>query len=288
MIDFFRELFQPEMSFLHLALVLGLLASPALGVIGTLVVTRRISSIAGAGAHAALGGVGIALYLQRVLLWGWCTATVGAIAGAVAAALLVGVVSLTAREREDTVIAVVWALGMSLGLLFLDKTPGYVDLQGFLFGNILLVTRNDLWMTLALDAVVVIPAILFYNPLLATCFDGTFAVLRGVKTSLFYLVLLALTALTVVLLINVVGIVLVIALLTLPAAAAGCFTRHLWSMMVCSGILSALFISAGLLLSTCFSLPSGPVIVLVAALVYVVSLFIGSRRKSERGAAGGN
>ena len=264
MIDFFRELFQPEMSFLHLALVLGLLASPA------------------------LGGVGIALYLQRVLLWSWCTATVGAIAGAVAAALLVGVVSLTAREREDTVIAVVWALGMSLGLLFLDKTPGYVDLQGFLFGNILLVTRNDLWMTLALDAVVVIPAVLFYNPLLATCFDGTFAVLRGVKTSLFYLVLLALTALTVVLLINVVGIVLVIALLTLPAAAAGCFTRHLWSMMVCSGILSALFISAGLLLSTCFSLPSGPVIVLVAALVYVVSLFIGSRRKSERGAAGGN
>ena len=288
MIDFFRELFQPEMSFLHLALVLGVLASPALGVIGTLVVTRRISSIAGAGAHAALGGVGIALYLQRVLLWGWCTATVGAIAGAVAAALLVGVVSLTAREREDTVIAVVWALGMSLGLLFLDKTPGYVDLQGFLFGNILLVTRNDLWMTLALDAVVVIPAILFYNPLLATCFDGTFAILRGVKTSLFYLVLLALTALTVVLLINVVGIVLVIALLTLPAAAAGCFTRHLWSMMVCSGILSALFISAGLLLSTCFSLPSGPVIVLVAALVYVVSLFIGSRRKGERGAAGGN
>ena len=288
MIDFFRELFQPEMSFLHLALVLGVLASPALGVIGTLVVTRRISSIAGAGAHAALGGVGIALYLQRVLLWGWCTATVGAIAGAVAAALLVGVVSLTAREREDTVIAVVWALGMSLGLLFLDKTPGYVDLQGFLFGNILLVTRNDLWMTLALDAVVVIPAILFYNPLLATCFDGTFAVLRGVKTSLFYLVLLALTALTVVLLINVVGIVLVIALLTLPAAAAGCFTRHLWSMMVCSGILSALFISAGLLLSTCFSLPSGPVIVLVAALVYVISLFIGSRRKGERGAAGGN
>ena len=218
MIDFFRELLRPEMSFLHLALAVGLLASPALGVIGTLVVTRRISSIAGAGAHAALGGVGIALFLQRVLLWSWCTATVGAVAGALGAALLVGVVSLTAREREDTVIAVVWALGMSLGLLFLDKTPGYVDLQGFLFGNILLVTLNDLKMTLILDALVVIPAVLFYNPLLATCFDGTFAVLRGVKTSLFYLILLALTALTVVLLINVVGIVLVIALLTLPAA----------------------------------------------------------------------
>ena len=288
MIDFFRQLFQPEMSFLHLALALGILASPALGVIGTLVVTKRISSIAGAGAHAALGGVGIALYLQRVLLWSWCTATVGAIAGAMAAALLVGIVSLSAREREDTVIAVVWALGMSLGLLFLDKTPGYVDLQGYLFGNILLVTGNDLLMTLVLDAIVVIPAVIFYNPLLATCFDGTFAVLRGVRTSLFYLVLLALTALTVVLLINVAGIVLVIALLTLPAAAAGCFTRHLWSMMVCSGIFSALFITTGLLLSFYFSLPSGPVIVLVAALVYVISLIFSSRRRGEKNSAGGN
>ena len=120
MIEFVRQFFQPEMSFLHLALAVGLLASPALGVIGTLVVTRRISSIAGAGAHAALGGVGVALFLQRVLLWSWCTATVGAVAGALAAAMLVGIVSLTAREREDTVIAVVWALGMSLGLLFLE------------------------------------------------------------------------------------------------------------------------------------------------------------------------
>lgn len=288
MIDLFKELFRPEMSFLHLAMAVGLMASPALGVIGTLVVTRRISSIAGAGAHAALGGVGIALFLQRVLLWSWCTATVGAVAGALAAALIVGIVSLTASEREDTVIAVVWALGMSLGLLFLDKTPGYVDLQGFLFGNILLVTKTDLLMTLLLDAAVVIPAVIFYNPLLASCFDGTFAVLRGVKTPVFYLVLLALTALTVVLLINVVGIVLVIALLTLPAAAAGCFTRHLWSMMVWSGILSAIFIGSGLLLSFWFELPSGPVIVLVAAVVYVAGLLISSRRGRRGNVAGGN
>ena len=177
---------------------------------------------------------------------------------------------------------------MSLGLLFLDKTPGYVDLQGFLFGNILLVTKTDLWMTLLLDVVVVIPAIVFYNPLLASCFDGTFAVLRGVRTPVFYLILLALTALTVVLLINVAGIVLVIALLTLPAAAAGCFTRHLWSMMLWSGILSALFISSGLLLSFWFELPSGPVIVLVAAIVYVIGLLISSRRGRRGSVAGGN
>ena len=288
MIELLREFFSPEMSFMRLALAVGLLASPALGVIGTLVVTRRISSIAGAGAHAALGGVGIALFLQRVLLWSWCTATLGAVAGALAAALVVGAVSLTAREREDTAIAVVWALGMSLGLLFLDKTPGFVDLQGFLFGNILLVTKTDLWMTLLLDAVVVIPTVIFYNPLLAASFDATFAEIRGVRTTLIYLALLVLTALTVVLLINVVGIVLVIALLTLPAAAAGTFTRHLRTMMLWSGVLSALFIGAGLVLSFCFELPSGPVIVLVAAVVYVVCLLAGPRRTGRLNGTGGN
>ena len=288
MVELLKDFFRPEMSFMHLALAVGVLAAPALGVIGTLVVTRRISSIAGAGAHAALGGVGIALFLQRVLLWSWCTAAAGAVVGAVGAALVVGMVSLTAREREDTAIAVVWALGMSLGLLFLDKTPGYVDLQGFLFGNILLVTRTDLWMTLILDALVVIPAVIFYNPLLAGSFDPTFAGLRGVRTTLIYLILLVLTALTVVLLINVAGIVLVIALLTLPAAAAGTFTRHLWSMMVWSGILSALFTSAGLLLSFWFELPSGPVIVLTAAVIYVLCLLVNARRSGRLNGRGGN
>jgi len=285
--EMIREIFQPEMGFLRCALLMGLAAAPALGVIGTLVVIRRISSIAGAGAHAALGGVGIALYLQRVLLWTWCTTTVGAIAGALAAAMLVGIVSLTAREREDTVIAVVWALGMSLGLLFLNKTPGYVDLQGYLFGNILLVSESDLLGMILLNVLILAAVIPFYNVVLALCFDATFAGLRGVRPGLVYMILLALIALTVVLLINVAGIVLVIALLTLPAATAGCFTRHLWSMMVWSAILSALFIVVGLLFSFHYSLPSGPAIVLTAAICYAVALLFSFRRGRSKSVSGG-
>ncbi len=277
MTQLLHDLLLPEMGFLRNALLIGAFSSIALGVIGTMVVTRRISSIAGASSHAALGGVGVALFLQRVCLWEWCTPTIGAVIGAMAASLLVGIVNLYAREREDTIIGVVWALGMSIGLLFLARTPGYVDWQGYLFGNILLLEQQDLYMTLGLDAIVLIPTLLFYNNVLAMSFDGTFAELRGVRGRLIYLVLLALTALTIVLMINVVGIILVIALLTLPAATAGCFTRHLWSMMGLATVLSAFFVTAGLLVSYCYRLPSGPVIVVLAALFYVAGLVVSAR-----------
>ena len=280
MFELWRELSLPELGFLRCALLLGVAAAPVLGVIGTMVVTRRISSLAGASAHAALGGVGLALYLQRVLMWSFCTAELGAVAGALTAAMVVGIVSLNASEREDTVIGVVWAFGMALGLLFLDRTPGYVDWQGYLFGNILLLSPTELYLTLALDAVVLLPLVLCYNRLLAVSFDATFAQLRGVRATAVYLVLLALTALTIVLLMNVVGIILVIAMLTLPAAISGFFTRHLWSMMVLSGVLSMVFIVAGLLLSYFCHVPSGPAIVVLAGTVYLSILTFFRRRRS--------
>ena len=280
MSDWWRELCSPELGFLRYAMLMGLLAAPVLGVVGTMVVTRRISSLAGASAHAALGGVGLALYLQRVWMWNFFTPELGAILGAVAAALVVGIVSLSASEREDTVIGVVWALGMALGLLFLDRTPGYVDWQGYLFGNILLVSHTELYLTLALDGAVLLTLFLFYNRLLAVSFDATFAQLRGVRATAIYLALLMLTALTIVLLMNVVGIILVIALLTLPAATAGFFSRHLWSTMLLAGILSAVFVVGGLALSYFLMLPSGPAIVVLAGAVYLLALVLRRRRRA--------
>ncbi len=271
--------FAPEWGFLRFAILIGVLISPALGVVGTLVVTRRISSLAGASAHAALGGFGLALFLQRACGLAFVTATAGAFAGALIAALTVGIVSITAKEREDTVIGAVWALGMSVGLLFLDHTPGYVDWQSYLFGNILLLSQQDLYLTILLDAVVLIPAIIFYPQLQAMLFDTTFAGLRGVKGNLIYLVMLALTALTIVLLINLVGIMLVIALLTLPAAAAGCCTTRLRSMMIVSAVFNGLFVVSGLLASSLLSLPSGPTVVVIAGGVYIAVLAVKKLRK---------
>ncbi len=277
--EFFHALiFRPEMAFLRNALSVAALSSVAVGIIGTMVVTRRIASLGGAISHVALGGVGVALFLQRVCMFYWCSVTLGAVAGALIAAVLVGVVTMYAKEREDTIINAVWALGMSVGLLFLDRTPGAIEWQSYLFGSILLLTEADLWMVAILDLIVLIPTLLFYNNLLAMSFDGTFAELRGVKVRLIYPVLLALTALTIVLLINVVGIILVIALLTLPAATAGCFTRHLWSMMLLSGILSWIFVTFGLLGSFWLQLSSGPAIVVLAGSCYILSLACAARR----------
>lgn len=272
MTDFF--LFEPEWAFLRFAILVGICISPALGVIGTMVVTRRISSLAGACTHAALGGFGLALFLQRVCMLEWFTPTLGAVIGAVAAAVAVGIVSICAKEREDTVIGAVWAIGMSIGLLFLDRTPGYVDWQGYLFGSILLLTENDLTMTLILDAVILIPTIIFFPALLALAFDDTFAKLRGIKVTVLYLGLLILTALTIVLLINLVGIMLVIALLTLPSASAACFASHLRTNMILSTVFNAILISAGLLLSSIWELPSGPMIVVLSGLVYTGSMIV--------------
>jgi len=258
-------------AFLQYALLTGLLASVACGVMGTYVVVRRITYIAGGISHCVLGGLGAALYLQKA--WGWerLTPIYGAIAAALLAALVIGWVSLRAKQREDTVIGALWAIGMATGILFISQTPGYnQDIMSYLFGNILMVSADDMKLIAVLDVLVVTMGVLFYNQFLAVCFDEEFARLRGVNVEFFYLLLLCLTALTVVLLVTVVGIVMVIALLTLPVAVAANFARRLWSMMVLSAILSAVLTTAGLAISYGPNLPAGATTIVLAGAVYLV------------------
>jgi zinc transport system permease protein len=274
--EFFQALADPGLPFLRYAVIAGLMAGVSFGVVGTYVVVRRISYLAGAIAHCVLGGIGVALWLQRAHGVAWCTPLLGALAAALAAAVVLGLVSLYAQQREDTLIGALWAVGMAVGILFIARTPGYVDAMSYLFGNILLVSRQDLWIIGALDALVIVLVVTFYPHFFAVCFDGTFAQLRGVPVKIYYLLLLLMTALTVVLLVSVVGIVMVIALLTLPAAIAGHFTRRLWTMMVLAAGLSVTFTTAGLAVSYKMEMPSGPVIILLAAVTYLV-VAVGSR-----------
>ena len=272
MIEFLIDL--KHYGFLQNAMLAGILAGLPCGVVGSYVVTRRITYIAGGIAHCVLGGIGAARYFQKVQGWEWFEPLYGAVLAAVLAAGVIGFVSLHAAEREDTAISALWAVGMAVGLLFITRTPGYnEDLMGYLFGNILLVGPGDLLLLLALDLIVITLAIMFYNRFLAVCFDEEFARLRGVPVEFFYLLLLVLTALTVVLLISVVGIVLVIALISLPAAIAGKFTRSLGRMMVLAAVLCVLFNLSGLALSYAPDLPPGAVTIVIAGAVYfVVSL----------------
>jgi zinc transport system permease protein len=259
-----------QYSFLQNALLTGILASVACGIIGTYVVVRRISYIADGIAHTVLGGMGAALYLHRVYHWNAVAPIHGAAVSAVIAAIIIGLVSLWAKEREDTVISALWAVGMAVGIIFICRTPGYnEDLMGYLFGNILMVSSNDLWMLAGLDAIIVIMGLLFYNQFLAVCFDDEFARLRGLKVELFYLLLLCLAALTVVVLSTVVGIVMVIAMLTLPVGIAAQFTKTLWGMMIVSALLCAAFTTSGLILSYGPDYPAGATTIILAGAAYL-------------------
>ncbi len=271
------------MPFLRYALIAGILSSVAFGIIGTYVVVRRISYIAGAIAHSVLGGIGIGLYLQSKPGMIWFTPMLGAVIAALLSAMLIGCVSMYGKQREDTVIGAIWAIGMATGLLFLSKTPGYADPMSYLFGNILLISKNDLFIVAGLDVVIICLGGLFYNKFLAVCFDDEFARLRGINVSFYYLLLLGLTALTVVLMVRVVGIVMVIALLTLPAAIAGLFSRYLWQMMVISSLLSMVFTAAGLGFSYYYDLPAGSNIILLAGGAYALAVPLGHLLKRKPG-----
>jgi len=259
--------------FLQNALLTGILASVACGIIGTYIVVRRISYIADGIAHTVLGGMGASLYLHRVYHWHGMIPIYGALVSAVIAAAIIGLVSLWAKQREDTVISALWAVGMAVGIVFISLTPGYnEDLMGYLFGSILMVSSHDLWMLAGLDAVIVVVGLVFYNQFVAVCFDQEFARLRGVNVEVFYLLLLGLAALTVVILATVVGIVMVIALLTLPVGIAALFSTNMWHMMTISTILCALFTTSGLVLSYGPDYPAGATTIIIAGAAYLVAV----------------
>lgn len=269
--SFFADLIQH--AFLQNALMAGVLASVACGVVGSFVVARRITYVAGGVAHCVLGGLGAARFCQARLGWEWFDPLLGALLAALLAAGVIGFAALRLQEREDTVIGAVWAVGMAVGLLFIQATPGYsTDLMGYLFGDILLVAPNDLWLIAGVDILVIALTFVMFNRFVAIAFDEEFARLRGVATQRLYLLLLALVAITVVVLMKVVGIVLVVALLTLPVAVAGTFARSLGAMIAFAVLLTTLFTTGGLALSYEPNWPAGATIILFCGVAYLASI----------------
>ncbi len=268
MAQFLTDLQQYQ--FLQNALLTGILASVACGIIGTYIIVRRISYIADGIAHAVLGGMGAALYLNKVYHLDGIIPLHGALVAAVIAAVIIGFVSLRAKQREDTVISAIWAVGMAAGIIFISRTPGYnEDLMGYLFGNILMVSSSDLWMLVGLDTAIILVGLLFYNQFLAVCFDQEFARVRGLNVEFFYLLLLGLAALTVVVLATVVGIVMVIALLTLPIGIAALFSTTMWRMMIISAVLCGVFTTSGLVASYAPDYPAGATTIIIAGAAYL-------------------
>jgi len=254
-----------QLEFVRNALMAGVLVSVVCGVIGTLVVVNRIVFLAGGIAHAAFGGIGLAFFMG----WPYAVGTTGV---SILSAGVMAAVTLKARHRVDAMVGVIWAVGMAVGVVLLDLTPGYnVDLMSYLFGSILAVSGSDLWQMAAIGIAVIAIVAWYYNDFLAMSYDDEFARLRNVPVAFLYCLLLGMVALAVVMIIRVVGLILVIALLTIPPFIAEKFTGSLRAMMVLSSILSGLFTLTGLWLSYLFNLTSGATIILVAAAGFFMS-----------------
>jgi zinc transport system permease protein len=248
-----------QYEFMRNALAAGLLASLICGVIGSLVVVNRIVFLSGGIAHAAYGGIGLAFFFG----WPYLAGTLGF---SLAAAMLMALVTLRARHRADTIIGVLWAVGMAVGVILLDLTPGYnVDLMSYLFGSILTVPGQALWEMAIVAGVNLVIVLGRYPEFLALSYDEEFARIRGVPVRPLYLLMIALIAVSVVVIIRVVGLILVIALLTIPPYIAEKYARSLLQMIWLAGFLSSGFTLAGLYLSYRFDLTSGATIILVAA-----------------------
>ncbi|MEM1442273.1 MAG: metal ABC transporter permease [Verrucomicrobiota bacterium] len=257
------------------ALIAGIVSSLTFGTVGSFVVTRRIGYIAAAIAHSMLGGIGAAIYYGRTYDIGWLTPNFGAVVGSLLSALIIGLVSLRVKEREDTIIGAIWAFGMASGILFIQYAPGKaVSLESYIFGNILLTSKSDVDATLLLGAIILILVGLFYHKLVAVCFDEEFARLRGISSSAYYLLLLAITALSMVLMVRVAGIILSLALLVLPAATISRFSSKLWVIIIGAIGLTFVLNTGGLAISFELDVPTGPFIVLVASVVYGLSFGI--------------
>jgi len=255
-----------QFEFMRNALFAGFFSSLICGVIGTFVVVNRLVFLGGGIAHAAYGGIGVAFFFGIPYI-------VGTLGFSLVAAMVMTAVVLKAKSRADTFIGVLWAVGMAIGIILLDLTPGYhVNLMSFLFGSILAVPSSDIWWMLGLSILTIAATGYFYRDMLAISYDDEFASLRGVPVNLLYFLFIGLIAVSIVIIIRVVGLILVIALLTIPPFIAEKYSSSLLMMMVLATLFAMIFNLAGLWLAYTFDLTSGATIILVATVGFFISM----------------
>ena len=258
-------LFPLQFSFIQNALIVSVLLSFAVGVIGTLIVVRKMVFLSGGVAHSAYGGIGLAIFCGFSPLFG---------AGlfGVISAFLMWWVCASEKRRSDMMIGVIWAVGMAFGVVLIDLSGGVGgDLMSYLFGSIVAVERSDIWLFALFDAACFAWIAAFYHKLLAISFDEKFAQTKGVNVQTHNLALLLFASLAVVMAIRVVGLMLVMSLLTIPVWLAERAAKTLWQTMIIAALLTLVFLWLGLALAYAFNLTSGAAVIIVAASAFVIS-----------------
>jgi zinc transport system permease protein len=262
--------------FVQNALIAGLLASVQCGVIGAFVVVKRLVFVSGGISHAAFGGMGIAYFLGAAPI-------AGAVLSAGVCAVLLGLAGTERFRSHDALIGVLWAVGMAIGIVFIQLTPGYApNLIAYLFGDILAVTPRALAVAAVLDVAVLGLVFLLFKELVAVSFDEPFAAVQGVNVRFVFSTLMLLIALSVVVLIQVVGIILVIALLSMPPLIGLRLTRSFGALLVASASAGVTMTLLGLGIAYRYDLPSGPAIILTGAVLLAGSMLVPTDTRRPR------
>lgn len=239
--------------------------SIASAMIGTYIVTRRLVSISGGVTHACFGGLGLGYYLglNPVFM---------AAVFAIASSMGVEFMASRSKVREDSAIAVVWALGMAIGILFVFLTPGYVpELNSFLFGNVLTISRADL-LTFAVFAMILgVFFMLFYKKIVICAFDRDFARVIHLPVRFISYSMTVLVAVCIVLTIRLVGVMLLMSMFALPQMISELFCKRFGRLMALSVAVSLACCIGGLLLGTVIDVPCSALIVLVMCSAYLVT-----------------
>lgn len=236
----------------------------ACGITGTYIVSRRMVFVGGGITHSSFGGIGIAYYLGLNPL-------LGAGVFAILSALGINLLTHRGKIREDSSIAILWSLGMAIGIIFIALTPGYApNLMSFLFGSILAVSRPDLIFMGTMSFLTVLVFSMFFRPILMVSFDEEFARARNLPVRWLNAILMVLTALVIVSTIRVSGVILVLSLLTLPQATANLFTKKFGSIIMISILLGFIGLISGLFAAYYTNLPSGATIIVIQTLFFVI------------------
>lgn len=259
-------------SFFTNALIGIVIISVAAAFIGTYIITRRLVSISGGITHACFGGLGLGYYLGVSPVLMASVFAIGASAG-------VEWMSERYRVREDSATAIVWALGMAIGVLFIFLTPGYVpELNAFLFGNILTISSVDLWAFATYTLILLVFFAIFYDKIIACAFDRDFARVSHLPVKIISYVMTAMVAVCIVLTIRLVGIMLLMSMLTLPQMIAEMFAPRFKMMVLLSMLISILCGITGLFISAIINVPCAAIIVILFAVVFVVGKIMTSFR----------
>ncbi|TET43699.1 metal ABC transporter permease [candidate division TA06 bacterium] len=264
-----------SMGFMQRAFAAGILIAVLCGVFSTFVVLKRLSFIGVGISHSAFGGVSLGYFLG-------INPTLSAVIFSAGVALLIGFINRRGKLHEDTAIGIFFALTMALGIFFIGISKKYnVDLFGYLFGNILAITKADLVLVLVSAPILLIILAAVFKELLFLSFDEEVASVSGIPVGPIYYLFLFSMAITIVLAIKVVGIILVSALLVLPAATARQLTDNYRALVVYSVLLGIVSTVAGLFLSYYLNLSSGATIVLFAGLLFFLSFLYSSFKRKR-------